>query len=281
MRLAAVLAVTALSFTPALAADYLRGPLPEPAAKTGISQTWDWSGYTVSVHGLWGTGTADQSGLATPVTNATFPDLAATSAIAGLANFGSPTLRGSGYGFAFGYNTQFDDVVLGLEGEYNRVSMNAESSFGPVYRRLAVSGSTSQWDVNVSGAARTRVRDYGVLRARVGAAFDRFLPFVSAGVVVGRFNSSASMSGTVQEMQLYTDTTTNVQSWVPLSSILTSSGSTKTSSFAWGYAVGAGLDVAITDAIFARGQWEYIGVGGSSNVNIGLHTFKGGVGARF
>ena len=280
MRLAAVLAVTALSFTPALAADYLRGPLPEPAAKTGISQSWDWSGYTVSVHGLWGTGTADQSGLANSVTNATFPDLAATSAIAGLVNFGTPTLRGSGYGFAFGYNTQFDDVVLGLEGEYNRASMTADSAFGPVARRLATTGTT-QWDTTVSGSARTRVRDYGVLRARVGAAFDRFLPFVSAGLVVGRFNSTASMSGTTQEMQLYTDPNTNVQSWIPLSGVLASSGSVKTSGYSWGYAVGAGLDVAITDAIFARGQWEYLGIGGASNVNIGLHTFKGGIGARF
>ncbi len=40
--------------------------------------------------------------------------------------------------------------------------------------------------VNLSGATATRVNDYGTLRARIGYAFENFMPYVTGGVAIGR-----------------------------------------------------------------------------------------------
>lgn len=282
MRHATALAVLAMMATPTLAADYLRGPLPEPAARVSAPQAYDWSGFTVSVLGAHGTGKANQTALAADATNAAFPDLSATTAISSLVNYGRPTLRGNGFSVALGYNTMWDDVVVGVEAEYTRLSGRASSTFGPIGRNLGVSGSTTNsWDTVVSGAAESRVQDYTVARVRVGAAFDRFLPFVTMGVAAGRISSTARVHGTTQEYYNDLDPTTQLPRSTAVSGVIPGDATVKTNSFTWGYALGLGMDVAVTDNIFLRGQYEYLGFGGTNNVHIGLNTFKGGAGIKF
>lgn len=282
MRRATALAMMTLMATTAHAADYLRGPLPEPAMRAPAPQAYDWSGFTIAVLGAHGTGKVDQSTLSTDVANATFPDLGGTSLIAGLVNYGRPTLRGNGFSVAFGYNTMWDDVVVGAEAEYTQLSGVATSAFGPIGRDLYSSTSTStSWDTNVSGTARTRVRDYTVGRFRVGTAFDRFLPYATLGIAVGRTSSSAQLTGTTQQYYHDLDPTTSLPRATAVSGVIPGNGMTKTSAMTWGYALGAGIDVAITDGIFLRGQYEYLGFGGSKNASLGMNTFKGGIGAKF
>ena len=281
MRCATAVLISTLTVTSAQAADYLRGPLPEPAHRPVQSQQIDWSGFYVGGTGAYTSGTVDQSRLGSPLANAAFPYTSGTNAMIPMITFGKPSLKGTGFGVFAGYNTMWDDVVLGMEGEYNRVGTDAKSSFGPIGRAVSSTSGTHLWDTTLSGTAKTRVQDYGVIRARVGAAFDRFLPYVTVGVAAGRINSTASIVGTTQEYEMQANPSGVGYTRFDHSGVIAGNATIKTSTTTWGYALGMGMDVAVTDNIFLRGQWEYLNFGGSKNANVSLNTFKGGLGAKF
>jgi opacity protein-like surface antigen len=70
------------------------------------------------------------------------------------------------FGGFFGYNMQWDQLVLGFDLAYKRPSV------------LDTSTATAQ----------LKLVDYGTLRARAGYAVGQFLPYAVVGLAVGRFN---------------------------------------------------------------------------------------------
>jgi len=74
------------------------------------------------------------------------------------------------FGGFLGYNTQWETLVLGIEGAYNRFN-TLETS--------ATSGAQS---------ASYKLVDYGTLRGRAGYAFGQFLPYAFLGGAIGRVN---------------------------------------------------------------------------------------------
>jgi outer membrane immunogenic protein len=87
------------------------------------------------------------------------------------------TLSPSGVlgGVQAGYNYQFSSFVLGVEGDFDGSSARASQS--PVFGDSAMSHSTS-------------LPSFADLRVRAGFAFDRFLPFVTGGVVVADIHNN-------------------------------------------------------------------------------------------
>lgn len=84
---------------------------------------------------------------------------------------GSVSPNGFIIGDQIGYNWQINQWVLGLEAD--------------------IQGSTQQEDGTLSGLGSTvdytsRLRWFGTVRGRVGWAYDRFLPYVTAGWAYGR-----------------------------------------------------------------------------------------------
>ena len=74
------------------------------------------------------------------------------------------------FGGFLGYNMQWETLVLGIEGAYNRVnSLNSSASVG-------------------GQSATYKLVDYGTVRARAGYAFGNFLPYAFVGGAVGRIN---------------------------------------------------------------------------------------------
>ena len=74
------------------------------------------------------------------------------------------------FGGFLGYNMQWETLVLGVEGAYNRPSkFDMSASFG---------GQNATY----------KLLDYGTVRARAGYAFSRFLPYAFLGGAVGRVN---------------------------------------------------------------------------------------------
>jgi outer membrane immunogenic protein len=123
--------------------------------------------------------------------------------------------RGAFGGIFGGYNYQLDGgVVLGVEGDFNWGSVKASGD------NVSVDRYTSSTKLDWAGAAR----------ARVGYAFDRFMPYIAGGPAIahfrfeeldnGSFNSSAS--GTVT-----------------------------------GWTIGAGGEYAVTDNWTLRGEYRY------------------------
>ncbi len=145
------------------------------------------------------------------------------------------------YGGFLGYNIQWDDLVLGIDGEYTRPSSLQTSS------QATALGTTV--------TSQLKLTDYATFRARAGYAFGQFLPYGFVGAAVGRMNYS-TVSGGI--------TTAH-----------------RDNAIDGGFTAGLGLDVAILPNVFLRGEWEYIAFAQVSGIRATDNTGRVGIGIRF
>lgn len=95
-----------------------------------------------------------------------------------LVTFSNQVTTSQQFGGFLGYNIQWDNLVVGFDGAYNRLS-SADTSTS--------SGTSS---------ASFKLVDYGTFRARAGYAFGQFLPYAMLGGAVGRMNYATNVAGT-------------------------------------------------------------------------------------
>lgn len=86
------------------------------------------------------------------------------------------TTSGSNYGGFLGYNIQWEDLVVGFDGGYNR----------PSSLQTSVSGG--------GASSSLKLVDYATMRARAGYAFGQFLPYGFIGGAVARMNYATTSS---------------------------------------------------------------------------------------
>lgn len=127
----------------------------------------------------------------------------------GIANVGD--LDGFTGGGQVGYNYQMGQFVLGAEADFQGADLNTGNNLGLV---------------------RVKTEYYGTVRARVGVAFDRFMPYITGGWAYG-----------------------NVKTSIP------AIGFSSDRSHTGGYAVGAGLEYAVTNNIIAGVEYLYVDLG--------------------
>ena len=126
-------------------------------------------------------------------------------------------------GGQIGYNYQMGQFVLGLEADLQAADLST--------------GSNAFGD-------RVKTDYFGTVRARVGVAFDRFLPYITAGWAYGNVKSS------------FSDLAGNIYS--------------NDKSHTGGYAVGAGLEYAVTNNIIAGVEYMYVDLGEKNVLNTGV-----------
>ena len=127
----------------------------------------------------------------------------------GFANVGD--LDGFVGGGQVGYNYQMGQFVLGLEADLQGADLSSGNNLGLV---------------------NVKTEYFGTVRARVGVAFDRFMPYITGGWAYG-----------------------NVKTAIPALGF--SSDRTHTG----GFAVGAGLEYAVTNNIIAGVEYLYVDLG--------------------
>jgi outer membrane immunogenic protein len=145
LSMTAILALTAAAQT-ANAADLSRRPPPEYPVKAQPLRAFDWSGFYVGVNGGFGWGTSSY-------------DFGA----AGIDRF---NVKGGLAGGTIGYNYQFGQTVVGIEGDLDWQN---------------VKGSA----ICVAGVCQTKSDWLGTVRGRLGYAIDRFMPYVTGGAAFG------------------------------------------------------------------------------------------------
>jgi len=222
----------------------LRGGFVDDYAGPGIV---DWQGVYIGGQGGWGSTDIK------PEANINGDLAAAFAAQNGLppGGFGPPgSSHGThtGYGAFIGYNTQWDDVVIGLEGNY------IHGAFGSVSRWQ----STGVAPALFSSVAMT-VKDFGTLRARAGYVWGVFLPYVFGGVALGRADIARSV-----------DTNDPAAAGVI---------ATQNDRFIYGYTAGLGVDVNLYAGLFLRAEWEYIRF--TSAIDTNINTVRAGLGYKF
>jgi opacity protein-like surface antigen len=184
------------------------------------------------------------------------------------------TTTGSTYGGFAGYNSQWDDVILGVELSYNfgRLSANSSDSIA----RTFVASDGYLYDISVASQVAVAVKDYGTLRMRAGWVMDRFLPYVTFGGTVAR----ADVSKSVTVAATGTDVT-HTPPYPNVSLGPTTMSESRKNAFIFGYNIGVGLDVAITQNLFLRGEYEYMQLFPADGVQVSTNTGRVGLAVKF
>lgn len=153
------------------------------------------------------------------------------------------SVSGGLIGGTLGYNWQFGQLVAGIEGDIDW---------------SGIGGSTN---VNCLFGCETRNHWLATARARVGYAFDRFLPYLTAGLAIG-------------------DIAATTPGWP--------AGSTTTA----GWTIGAGIEFGIVSNVSIKAEYLFVdlgefncglncGLAGNGNVSFYSNLFRGGLNVRF
>src|ERR1700744_3286944 len=189
MRSLFVAAVMFGAMTGAQAADmpdFLRGTLP--ASNT---PTRNWDGWYVGgqVGESWSN--TDYSRTAVTQTNDLFRDTTLAGPASELNVLGKVNEQSTAFGAFVGRNWQFDDVVVGVEANYNYMSSLVSStggSIGPIQvpepGLVLPAGETGVDGVTLTGRSALQVHDQVTFRGRAGWATGDFLPYLFGGLAV-------------------------------------------------------------------------------------------------
>jgi len=185
------------------------------------------------------------------------------------------SINSSGFfaGGQIGYNYQFaNNVVIGVETDlqWSGIEGKHDTSYAAYYGYA---------DNESFGAS---VDYFGTIRARLGYAFDRFLPYITGGAAYGKTNVNYSYSNNYPYATGYSQSSTN-----------------------WGWTIGGGVEYAITNNWTFKTEYLYVDLGstdyaysvgyaqdamiaydrGYSNytgsVDTKFHTLKAGVNYKF
>ncbi|MFG1345588.1 outer membrane protein [Xanthobacter autotrophicus DSM 431] len=172
--------------------------------------------------------------------------------------FGAPVanlgLTSSGFfvGGQIGYNYQFaNNVVLGLETDLQWSDISGTVDANVLALPVLSAGSSIDY--------------FGTIRARLGYAIDRFLPYITGGVAYGKSSTDVTLLG----VPLFSESSTN-----------------------WGWTIGAGGEFAVTNNWTFKAEYLYVDLGSSDltvaplagltiNQDNKFHTFKAGVNYKF
>ena len=188
--------------------------------------------------------------------------------------FTNQSRQSEAYGGFAGYNSQWDDVVLGLELNYMHGRFGGSSS-GEMSRYSLLS-DTNYHAVTSRASSSISITDVGTFRARAGYAMGGFLPYAFGGLALGQADivRTAFVSDFV---------VAGPGSTTPANLLGRQLGRTiedgKYSHLIYGYTAGLGFDWAIAGGLFLRGEWEYIRF--TSQVETSINTVRAGVGYKF
>jgi outer membrane immunogenic protein len=248
----------------------LRGPVGYQ------SNVVNWQGFYAG--GQVGYGAADMNFAGSNqalVTQALGPNNILQGAVSSLAQAnGKVNVHQTTVGGFVGYNSQWDDVVVGVEANYMHGNFHGTSSaIVPPGTFVTAFSDGLFHTVGLDSSRSVSITDMGTVRARAGYAIDNFLPYVFGGVSLGRANISSSVTITDRA-----GTTIGNSPSGPL--VVYSATDATGGKMLYGFTAGLGTEVMLFSNVFARAEWEYIAfVNAGPTINI--NTVRGGLGYKF
>ncbi len=259
----------------------LRGSI-QPQQQTS-SQLWD--GVYVGALGGYSSGTVNKTkgyGNIAPQLNGTEID-----AQGGLQNtFVTPSraMDSASFGGFVGYNSTWEDAVVGVEADYTRTGFKTDSSLSIGRQFKGTSGYN--YNHTATMTASSKITDIATLRGRIGYAIGNALPFMTLGVAFGHgtFSNNSSLNGVATDSAtpqvkapIYYDNSIRGTAYYPAYS----GGYTNRDKFAAGLALGAGLDYAFSSAIFLRAEYQHIRFNSFGSGQVAINNARAGVAAKF
>ncbi|MFY9761003.1 MAG: outer membrane beta-barrel protein [Xanthobacteraceae bacterium] len=277
-----ICAVVLLALTPRAFADdldILRG-----TESVGAATFPRWSGFYFGGQVSYSDGSASFNNATQPLLAFSLRELALEEDVMPSAwpVLGSGTSSSTGFGGFVGYSTQWQDLILGLEANYTHSPFTVTAPDVPIGRVVAANGNL--YSVNIDGTGTLNVTDFGSLRARAGWVFNNYLPYGFAGVALGR--ASYSVTTLIDGQQ---NAETAPSPVIPCDPAITptcvdysfSNSAGKTNTILYGFTVGGGVDVALTQNIFVRAEYEYIQFAPFASITAAISSVRVGAGLKF
>jgi outer membrane immunogenic protein len=230
----------------------LRGGLTEGLSSSSVN----WQGFYVGGQGSWGGSNINFSGANDGLAEGLF-SYSPLKSLADVPALGKSSSKSTGFGAFVGYNWQWSDVIIGVEGNY--LHQDFFGSTTPVPFRYVDGNGILQ--TQSSSTASVDLKDFGSVRVRGGYVAGSFLPYLFGGISGGRADiyRSVSMIGN-------------------FNSFLTATSSQK-DHFVYGYSLGFGMDVMLCAGLFMRLEYEYQRFTTLTDINI--NTVRAGLGYKF
>ncbi len=268
--------------SPAVAADLdvdvLRGAetVVPPTLTVGPATFTRWSGFYVGGQIGYSDGNADfskapQPGLAYVLRQTTLENEFGVSQWQVLGTANNSTIS---YGGFAGYNTQWQDLIIGIEANFAHagLNLNAPSTpIGPLITAADNQGFTHT--VQISGTGSVTNLDFATLRVRAGYVVGSFMPYGFIGPAFGLGNTSVTTRLTDNQCS----------SSMPLvcTPLSFSSSFSRNSEVLYGFTVGGGVDVALTQNIFLRAEFEFDQFNPPPGILLTIATGRVGAGFKF
>ncbi len=281
IALASALASTVASTLPASAADYpvLRGTSSPslPPAPMIHEDASPWEGFYIG--GLAGmnslsfdpkTGAADL--VRTVLRNSSVETVNNASRLLQPAPFSA---RGASYGAFLGYNMQFQDVVIGFEGDYQRINKGG-SSTNAIARQFPNVNNFIE-AVDLTGSTTARLDHFGSLRVRAGYVMGNIMPYLTGGMALGygtvTNTALVSVEGVVPDP-------VGTPGGLPYNITYPPLSSTQKNAFMIGLSGGAGVE-ALFGGLILRGEYLFSRLQAQGGVVIDVNQARFGAGVKF
>lgn len=292
LLLAAVICGTATCAQAADMPDFLRGsfaPKPVPT---------NWAGWYVGGQLGYTSAEIDFGHATRALTNFTLRNTVLQEPISQWGLLSKNHAQATGFGAFAGRNYQWDDLVFGIEANYNYVTSLSSSAINSMSRAIVnppgevpPAGHTHTYNMTLAGSAAMQIKDVLTFRGRAGWAAGPFMPYVFGGLAVGRMDAarSATVSGNLQDD--YDVTTTTIvglatvsntvhhQDFFPLQTVAQTEQ--RVNNFVAGWTVGLGTEYCLWQNIFIRAEWEYIKFLSVKDMVVQTNNARFGVGYKF
>jgi outer membrane immunogenic protein len=262
------------------------------------SATRNWDGWYAGGQVGYSSASTDFSQSVVSLTNFIFRDSVLQAPTSGWSVLNKTNPQATGFGGFVGRNYQWDDLVFGVEANYNYINNLASSSKGTIALGIVNPPGSSPplnhtytYNTTLTGAAALQIKDVVTLRGRAGWATGNFLPYVFGGVAIGRMDVFRTVTSNVvlrdDAVVTTTDQFGNVTtvSLPPVFSNIPSLSQTstqeRTNNFTAGWTGGLGMEYMLWGNVFMRGEWEYIKFLSVMNTSVTLNSVRAGIGYKF
>lgn len=196
--------------------------------------------------------------------------------VLGSANHGAAGFEGF-----VGYNTQFENLVLGVEATYDQASASLVAPNTPLTRLTPADSQGNSYLINMSGSGSLTDFDFGTLRARAGWALGNFLPYGFAGLAVGHGNLNVAATILGEQNPPSGGGACLSSNTPPCTPFAFTVNGGRGDAWLYGFTVGAGMDVAVTKNFFLRAEYEFTQFAPISTVIVSVNSARVGAGFRF